>query len=663
MKQFYMLIFSLGIVISSVFAQHNNDFKRLHYLSKEEMNQPLNTNRNFTPTDPPEGFIRNVAEFDQMQAVLIRYPFGIPMTLVAEMAKDTRVLTIVANQQQKQDALTIYVSNNVDTSKCDFVFAPSDSYWSRDYGPWFIFDGNNNAGIVNFPYNRPRPNDNDIPIVIAQYLGINLYGMNLTHTGGNYMCDGMGQAASTDLVLDENPSLSEEDVDTLVENYLGIEQYHITFDPLGEYIKHIDCWGKFLSPDKIIIGQVPSTDPRYSDFEAVATYFTNQTSSYGNHYKVYRVFTPGTPQETPYTNSLILNKKVLVPITGSQWDNNALTAYENAMPGYEVKGIYYSGWYDTDALHCRTKGIADINQLYIWHVPTLGNINFDYSYPISANIYNYSGQSVYQDSVFIIYKVNQGDYDTVSMYHETGNTPKYTGNITGGEPGDTVSYYLFAADASDHRANHPYIGLADPHRFVIDIPDLLFDPDTIWFQTEEQMWQGIQLRIINTTNTPVTLNSITQYGLTFMWYVLDEDLPEFPYVLTANDTLTFPIYVDQLVLRDMIYDTMYVETPDKTYKELLIIDSDLIDNITKSTTTERVKTYPNPVYGSVTFKWNKKNSFKLNIFDLSGKLIYSQAGNSNRYRWNMDNNHFQSGVYIYRITIGNQMLTGKIVKE
>ncbi|RLD90516.1 MAG: peptidyl-arginine deiminase, partial [Bacteroidetes bacterium] len=421
MKHFYLLIFSFIVLASSVFAQNKKDFSRLHYLSKEEMNQPVNTKLDFNPTDPPEGFIRNVAEFDQMQAVMVRYPFGIPVSLIAEMAQDTRVLTIVANQQQKQSVLTMYVSNNVDTSQCDFVFAQTDSYWTRDYGPFFIFDGNNNAGIVNFPYNRPRPNDDNIPVVIAQYLGINLFGMDLSHTGGNYMCNGMGQAASTDLVLDENPSLTEADVDTLAENYLGIEQYHITLDPLGEYIKHIDCWGKFLAPDKIIIGKVPSADPRYNDFEAVATYFSNQISSYGDHYKVFRVFTPGTPQETPYTNSLILNKKVLVPITGSPWDDDALSAYREAMPGYEVKGIYYSGWYDTDALHCRTKGIADINQLYIWHVPVLGNVDFDYSYPISANLYNYSGQPVYQDSVFIIYQINQGSFDTLLMSPEADN--------------------------------------------------------------------------------------------------------------------------------------------------------------------------------------------------------------------------------------------------
>jgi len=663
MKHLYVLSFSIIVLVSTVFAQNKKDFSRLHYLSEEEMNQPVNTRLDFTPTDPPEGFIRNVAEFDPMQAVMVRYPFGIPISLIAEMAQDTRVLTIVANQQEKQSVLSMYVSGNVDTSQCDFVFAQTDSYWTRDYGPFFIFDGNNNAGIVDFPYNRPRPNDNNIPAAIAQYLGINLFGMNLTHTGGNYMCNGMGQAASTDLVLEENPSLSEQDVDTLVKNYLGNDPYFITSDPLGEYIKHIDCWGKFLAPDKIMIGRVASTDPRYGDFEAVATYFTNQISSYGDHYKVFRVFTPGSPQETPYTNSLILNKKVLVPITGSPWDDDALSAYQEAMPGYEVKGIFYSGWYDTDALHCRTKGIADINQLYIWHVPVLGNVDFDYSYPISANLYNYSGQPVYQDSVFIIYQINQGSFDTLLMSPEADNPMGYSGNITGAEPGDTVNYYLFASDASGHRANHPFIGLPEPHQFVVNDQALHFNPDTVWFQTQDEMIDGIPLHIINTSDTSVIINSITQYGLTFMWFVLDDDLPAFPYTLAQHDTLTFPVYAGIPVLREMVYDTMFVVTPDKTYKELLMIDSELIDNIVKPAFTEKVSLYPNPVSHQATFRWNHTGNYTIRVFDLSGQLVHRQSGNSNQYCWDMDKDNIRPGVYFYRITLGHQTLTGKMVKR
>lgn len=87
-----------------------------------------------------------------------------------------------------------------------------------------------------------------------------------------------------------------------MQNYLGIDTYHVVPDPLGDYIKHIDCWGKFLDVDKVLIGQVPSSDPRYADYEAAADYFANQTSSYGTPFQVFRVYSPeitGTQRLTP----------------------------------------------------------------------------------------------------------------------------------------------------------------------------------------------------------------------------------------------------------------------------------------------------------------------------------------------------------------------------
>ncbi len=83
-----------------------------------------------------------------------------------------------------------------------------------------FFDGNKQPGIVDFPYDRPRPNDNNVPVAVAQDLGINLYGMNLEHTGGNMMVDGRGMAASTDLVYDEN-NMTPQQVADKVESYLA----------------------------------------------------------------------------------------------------------------------------------------------------------------------------------------------------------------------------------------------------------------------------------------------------------------------------------------------------------------------------------------------------------------------------------------------------------
>jgi len=444
--------------------QKENPFSLPHWMTEEEQLKADEIGRDFYETDPPVGPVINIAEFNKMQGVLIRYPFGISYELIAEMSQEIMVTTIVSNQSQENTVTNQYNSNGVNLENCNFIHAPSETFWTRDYGPWFVIDGNYEVGIVNFPYNRPRPNDNDIPIEVADFLGINLFGMDLIHTGGNYMTDGMGISSSSDLVWGENPGLSHAEVDQLVEDYLGIETYHVVPDPNDEYIDHIDCWGKFLDVDKVLIRSVPESHAQYDEIEETAEYYANQVSAYGNNYQVYRIY---TPNDQPYTNSLILNDRVFVPITGSSWDDDALAVYEEAMPGYEVLG-FTGSWQPTDALHCRTKGIADIGMLYIHHLPILETAPSGIDYEIEAEIIPLNGTALVEDFTLLYFQVDNGEFIPVIMTLSEGNT--YEGIIPSQPDGSEIGYFIQANDESGRVAAHPFMGPLDPHTFVVGEP-------------------------------------------------------------------------------------------------------------------------------------------------------------------------------------------------
>ncbi|MBS3742567.1 MAG: agmatine deiminase family protein [Candidatus Cloacimonetes bacterium] len=436
------------------------------WLTEEEKTRLDEIGKDFTPTDPPVGNVRNIAEFEPQEGVLVRYPLGLPYNLIAQMSDYTKVVTVVSSYYL-DDAQTNYQNNGVNMDNCEFILAPTDTYWIRDYGPWFVAV-NNEVGITDFPYNRPRPNDDEVPIEVANYLGIDHWGMDLVATGGNYMTDGLGQSASTDLIYNENPAWTVTEIDSLVNAYLGVDTYHVLNDPLGAYIEHIDCWGKFLDVDKVLIGEVPSSDPRYDDFEAVANYFANEESSYGHNYEVYRVFTPGDYPYTPYTNSLILNDKVFVPLTGSQWDDEAITTYQDAMPGYDIVGIDYYDWMNTDALHCRTHGIADRGMLYIEHTPLPDTVGTGSNYNIQAKISSYNDASLISDSLLVYWKTeDQTQFDAVELQNSFGNL--YNAQIPEQPAQTTVNYYIHAVDNSGRSEDKPYIGAPDPLEFhVVD---------------------------------------------------------------------------------------------------------------------------------------------------------------------------------------------------
>ncbi|MGF3555127.1 MAG: agmatine deiminase family protein [Thermoplasmatota archaeon] len=431
------------------------------WLTEEEKLKIDEIGKNFQPTSPPPLPVRQPAEFEPMEGVLIRYPFGISYQIIAEMAEDVNVVTIVANNNEKNYVLTQYQNYGVNLDHCSFLIAPTDSYWTRDYGPWFIFNGDDEQGIVDFIYNRPRPNDDQIPTVYGNNQGIPVYAMNLVHSGGNYMTDGQGIAISTDLVWSENPGLTHDQINQIMHDYLGINTYHVVPDVNGQYIKHVDCWGKYLSPDIILIRQVPPSHPQYDEIEAAVDYFESQKSCYNTNYKVVRVYTPG---DEPYTNSLILNNKVLVPVTGSQWDDEAIASYQEALPGYEVIG-FTGSWQSTDALHCRVMGITDRYMLYIEHVPLYGNITSDNGVEIQAKIFPYSGEDIISSNTCVYWKVEGEDWNCIQL-QPLGNYV-YHAIIPPLENGTKVYYYIHAEDESGRKENHPYIGAPMAHSFTM----------------------------------------------------------------------------------------------------------------------------------------------------------------------------------------------------
>jgi agmatine deiminase len=404
--------------------------------------------------------IRQPAEFEPMQGALIRYPFGISYDIIKEMAEDVNVVTIVASVSEKNTVQSQYQSHGVNLSHCSYLIAPTDSYWTRDYGPWFIINENSQQGVVDFTYNRPRPDDDVIPVAYASNQSLPITTMALVTAGGNYMTDGQGISISTDLVWEENPGLSHAEINQMVHDYLGINTYHVVPDVNGEYIKHIDCWGKLLSPDTILIRSVQQSDSQYDEIEAAVHYFENQTSCYGTPYRVVRVY---SPNDQPYTNSFILNNKVFVPIMGDQWDDDAIASYQSAMPGYEILG-FTGSWVSSDAIHCRVMGITDRYMLYIEHTPLIGNQTSESGYDVQAKIYPYSGENLISASTGVYWSIDNQSWDFIQM--QPLGDDYYHAVIPAQVNGTTVSYYIHAEDASGRAENHPYIGAPDAYFFT-----------------------------------------------------------------------------------------------------------------------------------------------------------------------------------------------------
>jgi len=657
MKKILLSLVAFALVLSiKVNAQEQKtpDWKRWHYLSEEEMRTPVR-NENFVETDPPTGTPRFVAEFEPMQGVMIRYPLGIPTSLVAQLSNNCHVYCIVSTSYQSQ-AQNSFQSAGVNMDNVTFVNAASDSYWVRDYGPWYIFEDRHPA-IVDNIYNRPRPNDDNMSGVFANFWNIPMYGMNLQHTGGNMMEDGRGHGVSDDLVFNENGN-NETNVRNKMRDYLGIDPYHVTIDPQGDYIAHVDCWGKYLAPDKILIAQLPQSNPRYQYYEQVAEYFETTNCCWGYPYHVYRVQEPGGSTLAPYTNSLILNKTVYVPMgSNTTYNNQAIQVYQEAMPGYEIIGVtnndYYISWENTDALHCRTRGVMDFGMLFVDHRDVkFGVQEWQDSIAITSKFIAYSGQDLKQDSLLVYYSIDGGEYQVAHMT-ATGEPDEYVGYIKGYQGESEINYYVFGADESGRRYTQPVFAELDPHHFTmeaytpteptISVNEIVFDEIT-----------NVTFTITNNTANPFTINSIE--ALDDYLIVVDYSYAgTLPATLAVGESWEVTVYPYLPVAKGYYETSIEIVTDIATQTIPVKINESIYTSVDENNVAS-FEVYPNPMNNTLYINGNVQD---VTIFNAVGQQVLF-VENANEI--NVED--LSEGLYFVRISDknGNSMVK-KIVKK
>lgn len=409
---------------------------------------------------------RFIAEWEPARGAVVAYynsGFGVPNSMIVDLSNEGTLYVITPSG-------TASLPSGTNMSNVVYITSSLDSYWVRDFGPWSIFDGDDNIKFIDFEYNRPRYNDNGVNTILANQLGYNLFPMNYVATGGNVMTDGYGKAMSTNLVQGENVLLNQTYIDQMFENYLGVSEYQIYADPLTDStIDHIDTWGKLLDVDKVMISQVPSGHANYATLEAMATLWATKISSYGTPYRVFRVDCGSS--QAPYINSFIYNNKIYVPqmsSTASAQDNAAFAAYRNAMPGYTVKGFYSGSWLSDDALHCRVNTIFDENMIHVYHIPITtaeANSYATIQADISSSLALSSAGTYVSYRFFNLSTSSYTAWNTIPLTHELGKT--WVADIPTPGAGFRLEYTIKATNTAGKTVDRSLCGRDDPYKVTL----------------------------------------------------------------------------------------------------------------------------------------------------------------------------------------------------
>ena len=102
----------------------------------------------FSETDPPITPITSFSEFDISSGSLISYNsnlgwgFGQPMSLIQDLAIDG-ILYILVPENSQNACQNILENNGINLDNVQLLPFSHDTYWTKNYGPYFVLDGNN----------------------------------------------------------------------------------------------------------------------------------------------------------------------------------------------------------------------------------------------------------------------------------------------------------------------------------------------------------------------------------------------------------------------------------------------------------------------------------------------------------------------------------------
>jgi agmatine deiminase len=494
-----LLFFLPAVLLSVLLSGQTPDLHLPRFLTAEEKllsvrPAPGALAGNPGNNNPPSVPVRAMAEWEELQALLISWRgqtghLAILAEIVRAAREECRVIIACNNANTVASAQNYLQNKGVDlSSNVDFLTAPTNSIWIRDYGPNPVYANDvDTLFMVDWIYNRPRPDDDTLSRSVAQFLGIPLYNTltapnDLVHTGGNFMSDGMGTAFSSTLVLDENgpdnlygqSNHSEAEVDALIQAFMGIDRYPKMEKLPYDGIHHIDMHMKLLDEETLLVGQYPPGVADGPQIEANIQYvLSNFTSAFGTPYKVVRVpMPPDAGDDYPnaggdyrtYANAVFVNKTVLVPFYEEAYDTTARRIWEEALPGYNIVGIDCNSIIPSlGAIHCITKEVGVADPLRIVHQP-LADVNDNNvpGYPVQATIQHRSGIA----SARVFYATSpDGPWLEANLASFTGN--EFAGMIPQQPAGTTVYYYIQASATSGKTQVRPLPAPAGWWKFTV----------------------------------------------------------------------------------------------------------------------------------------------------------------------------------------------------
>jgi agmatine deiminase len=253
---------------------------------------------------------------------------------------------------------------------------PTNDAWCRDHGPNYVFrqqEGIREKIILNWEFNAwgekyaNYHEDNDVPVKIAALQQLPLVSPAMILEGGSIDVNGKGLVLTSEACLlnpNRNPTLSREQIEQNLRQYLGIEKVLWLGDGIvgDDTDGHVDDMARFVNETTVVIAvEEEPTDVNYEALQENYKRLKTYTDISGNPLNVVKLPMPSPLSfedfrlPASYANFYIANTIVLVPTYNCPQDQRALEILQELFPGRKVIGIDCTDLvWGLGSIHCIT---------------------------------------------------------------------------------------------------------------------------------------------------------------------------------------------------------------------------------------------------------------------------------------------------------------------
>ncbi len=278
---------------------------------------------------------------------------------IKELTLGEKVCINVADEKMKSFAMGCLSGEEVDLSKVEFFFHPTNDAWCRDHGPAFLINphASQKKIIVDWDYNAwgnkypPYDLDDVIPTLIAKHYDIPVYHPGIIMEGGSVDFNGKGTVITSTCCLlnkNRNPQFNRSQIENYLINYYGMDQVlWVDEGIIGDDTDgHIDDTVRFVNEDTVIaVVEENKKDENHALLQKNLRDLKKMRLLNGKQLNIVELPMPDEviyqDQRLPasYANFYIANRSVIVPIFRSKKDEKALEIIQQCFLGRRVIGI------------------------------------------------------------------------------------------------------------------------------------------------------------------------------------------------------------------------------------------------------------------------------------------------------------------------------------